>query len=125
MPPHGRVVDALLPVRVEIIALREQGVTVKQIWETAARLGVKSSYTNFVRAVNELLSGPVKPLVEARRRARARRNPPPAGPMAVETTTRSPAPSPVRAGGGENPLLTQQTKTLAQGLRDFRVKQVK
>ncbi|AHF95025.1 hypothetical protein OPIT5_00380 (plasmid) [Opitutaceae bacterium TAV5] len=118
-PPHARVVDVLVPLREDIEELRGEGRTVMEIWRAVGEAGYRVSYPNFVRAVNELLKGPVRPLFEARRRARERRRMIPVVPESVNSESVSAAPA-----THENAILARSRENLAEGLRGFRVKNV-
>lgn len=67
-----RVVDALLPVRDEILRLHREGVTLKALWQCAQDAGLQCAYVTFVLAHRTLRAGPPRPLADARARKRDR-----------------------------------------------------
>ncbi len=89
-----RTVDALNPVRAELVRFHREGITLRALWECVREAGVVCSYVTFVRAHGQLRAGPPRPLAEARARARAKANigvvggTPPAPPVAA--SNRSP-----------------------------------
>jgi hypothetical protein len=70
---QARVVDVLAPLRTELAALRKEGRTFMELWRVLGKAGLECSYPTAVRALTQVLSGPVRPLAEARARSRARR----------------------------------------------------
>lgn len=101
-----RAVDALNPVRAELVRFHREGVTLRALWECVREAGVACSYVTFVRAHEQLRQGPPRPLAEARARSRAKarigevggRPPAPPVPVASKPASvasgRVPAPQP-------------------------------
>ena len=88
-----RVVDALNPVREELVRFHREGVTLRALWDCVRDAGVVCSYVTFVRAHGQLRKGPPRPLAEARSRSRAKAQigvvggTPPALPLSVSGTS--------------------------------------
>lgn len=92
-----RVVDALLPVREELLRLHREGVTLKALWECATDSGLRCSYVSFVLAHRSLRGGPPRPLAEARERKREKAR------FGVRGGLPPVAPAPMPVGGESAP----------------------
>lgn len=121
-PVQHRLVDVLLPLRAEFVALRNENRTYLELWRVVTKADVECTYPNFVRAMKQILSDRVQPLAEARARTRARRAAAralPAVPMSLRPSAAASEPVPLPASpiaSSGDPYQQQATRQVAASL---------
>ena len=112
----GRVADRILPLMQDIRRMRDEGTTMRMVWEAARQTGLTCCYTSFLRAVRQHEENTLTPLAAARRRRRQKAMPP-SVPVALKA-----APAGKGAALAVGTMMQADTASLGAGLTAFQRK---